>query len=160
MVNDRLKKLILPEDDEDQITDAIPILFVEGSSKTSGTRSGRTSPKLSPKSAAVSTSTGSSATTSTEANATSSKPGQSSGHSSPTTTLEPPPLEPSGTADSSRKVSPTQDPPKLNLLGVLGVLISHMKFTLQETRTETLRWVMWLHQQLPKRVCLYVVLLS
>lgn len=42
--------------------------------------------------------------------------------------------------------------PRLHLLAVLGVLVPHMKFTLPETRIETLRWVMWLHQQLPKRV--------
>ena len=42
--------------------------------------------------------------------------------------------------------------PKLRLLSVLGVLIPHMKYTQQETRMESLRWLMWLHQQLPKRV--------
>ena len=42
--------------------------------------------------------------------------------------------------------------PKLHLLSVLGVLIPHMKYTQQETRMESLRWLMWLHQQLPKRV--------
>lgn len=160
VVNDRLKKLILPEDDEDQIMDTVASLTVEGGFQTSGAKLGQSSPKLSPKSAAVSTSTGSSATTSTEANAVSSKTGQSSpksGRSSPTNTLEPPPSGPSSTGSSSHKVSSTQEPPKLHLLGVLGVLISHMKFTLQETRTETLRWLMWLHQQLPKRVCLCVV---
>ena len=48
--------------------------------------------------------------------------------------------------------------PRLHLLAVLGVLIPHMKYTLPETRMETLRWLMWLHQQLPKRVreCMYV----
>ena len=161
VVNDRLKKLILPEDDEDQTMDTVASLTVEGGFQTSGAKLGQSSPKLSPKSAVVSTSTGSSSTTSTEANAVSSKTGQSSpksGRSSPTTTLEPPPSGPSGMGSSSHKlVSSIQEPPKLHLLGVLGVLISHMKFTLQETRTETLRWLMWLHQQLPKRVCLCVV---
>ncbi len=42
--------------------------------------------------------------------------------------------------------------PKLHLLAVLGVLIPHMKYTQQETRIETLRWIKWLHEQLPKRV--------
>ena len=48
--------------------------------------------------------------------------------------------------------APPQTEPRLHLLAVLGVLIPHMKFTLPETRMETLRWLMWLHQQLPKRV--------
>ncbi len=43
--------------------------------------------------------------------------------------------------------------PKFHLLSVLAVLIPHMKFTQQETRMETLRWLMWLHKQLPRRVC-------
>ena len=47
-------------------------------------------------------------------------------------------------------VSP--EAPKLHLLSVLGVLIHHMKYTQQETRMESLRWLLWLHQQLPKRV--------
>ena len=42
--------------------------------------------------------------------------------------------------------------PKLHLLSLLGVLIPHMKYTQEETRMESLRWLMWLHQQLPKRV--------
>lgn len=45
-----------------------------------------------------------------------------------------------------------KQPPRLHLLSVLGVLIPHTKFTQQETRLETLRWIMWLHQQLPRRV--------
>ena len=48
--------------------------------------------------------------------------------------------------------APQLPEPRLHLLAVLGVLIPHMKFTLPETRMETLRWLMWLHQQLPKRV--------
>lgn len=44
------------------------------------------------------------------------------------------------------------DPNKFSLLTVLGVLIPHMRFTEQETRLETLRWLLWLHQKLPKRV--------
>ena len=42
---------------------------------------------------------------------------------------------------------------KLHLLSVLAVLIPHMKFPHQDTRKESLRWLMWLHQQLPQRVC-------
>lgn len=42
--------------------------------------------------------------------------------------------------------------PKLHLLSVLGVLIPHTKYSQQESRMESLRWLMWLHQQLPKRV--------
>ena len=44
------------------------------------------------------------------------------------------------------------DPNKFSLLTVLGVLIPHMRFTEQETRLETLRWLLWLHQKLPRRV--------
>ena len=40
----------------------------------------------------------------------------------------------------------------LPLLNVLAVLIGHMKFTGIETRLETLRWLLWLHKKLPKRV--------
>lgn len=48
----------------------------------------------------------------------------------------------------------TEQPPKFHLLSVLAVLIPHMKYTQQETRKETLRWLIWLQEQLPKRVSL------
>jgi vacuole morphology and inheritance protein 14 len=57
--------------------------------------------------------------------------------------------EASGTAGSSKT---TEDPNQFSLLTVLGVLVPHMRFTEQETRLETLRWLLWLHQQLPKRI--------
>ena len=41
---------------------------------------------------------------------------------------------------------------KFSLLTVLGVLMPHMSFTEQETKLETLRWLLWLHDKLPKRV--------
>ena len=41
---------------------------------------------------------------------------------------------------------------QIQLLAVVGVLLRHMKYTQIETRMETLRWLLWLHQQLPKRV--------
>ena len=40
----------------------------------------------------------------------------------------------------------------LSLLNVLAILIGHMKFTSHETRLETLRWLLWLHKKLPRRV--------
>ena len=144
-VNDRLKKLILPEDDEDETTD---LATGEGTSLT------KTSPWLSPKMAATSSATASgSATVSTETSTTSSKNGSSNGLSSPQPPpeLPPPSVELTETGGASRKVS-VREPPKVHLLAVLGVLITHTKYTLQETRLETLRWLMWLHQQLPKRV--------
>ena len=41
---------------------------------------------------------------------------------------------------------------KFSLLTVLGVLMPHMSFTEQETKLETLHWLLWLHDKLPKRV--------
>ena len=57
-----------------------------------------------------------------------------------------------GEGKGEEGVAPQLPEPRLHLLAVLGVLIPHMKFTLPETRMETLRWLLWLHQQLPKRV--------
>lgn len=50
-----------------------------------------------------------------------------------------------------------KEQPKFHLLSVFAVLIPQMRFTHQETRKETLRWVMWLHQNLPKRVSIIIV---
>eukprot|EP00731_Ephydatia_muelleri_P026917 Em0018g1017a len=43
-----------------------------------------------------------------------------------------------------------KEPPKLHLLPVLAVLLN--KTGQQETRLESLRWLLWLHQQIPKRI--------
>ena len=139
-VNDRLKKLILPEDDEDEATD---LATGEG---TSLTKTSQSSPRLSPKLDAASHS----ASASTETSTASSKNGLPSSRS-PSELHPSSSVELSGTGGINRKIS-IREPPKLHLLAVLGVLIPHTKYTLQETRLETLQWLMWLHRQLPKRV--------
>ena len=58
----------------------------------------------------------------------------------------------------SQAIDSTQEPIRLYLLPVIGVLLAHTKFTAQETRLETLHWLLWLHKGLPKRVCLVVTL--
>ena len=58
----------------------------------------------------------------------------------------------------SQAIDSTQEPIRLYLLPVIGVLLAHTKFTAQETRLETLHWLLWLHKRLPKRVCLFVTL--
>ena len=58
----------------------------------------------------------------------------------------------------SSAMDSSQEPIRLNLLSVIAVLVAHTKFTAQETRLETLRWLLWLHSRLPKRVCLSVCL--
>ena len=118
------------------------------------------SPKLSPKVAAkvpkpVLPASASVATSVTSTDATGGKTSQLSpktGQSSPKTGQKE--EASSSTAASSTTVISIQvaESPKLHLLSVLGVLIPHMKYTQQETRMESLRWLMWLHQQLPKRV--------
>ena len=62
------------------------------------------------------------------------------------------PSPPDVSGDDSTSVV-CSEPPKVHLLPVLAALINHMKYTHQETRMETLRWLIWLQQQLPKRVC-------
>ena len=47
----------------------------------------------------------------------------------------------------------------LSLLNVLAILIGHMKFTSHETRLETLRWLLWLHKKLPRRVGIVMVIM-
>ena len=139
-VNDRLKRLILPEDDEDEATD---LATGEG---TSLTKTSQSSPRLSPKLDAASHS----ASASTETSTASSKNGLPSSRL-PSELHPSSSVELSGTGGINRKIS-IREPPKLHLLAVLGVLIPHTKYTLQETRLETLQWLMWLHRQLPKRV--------
>ena len=55
----------------------------------------------------------------------------------------------------SNAMDPAQEPIRLNLLAVTAVLLAHTKFTATETRLETLQWLLWLHERLPKRVWPY-----
>ena len=55
--------------------------------------------------------------------------------------------------ERSQAIDSSQEPIRLYLLPVIGVLLAHTKFTAQETRLETLQWLLWLHKRLPKRVC-------
>ena len=55
---------------------------------------------------------------------------------------------------STTAVAQKEPPPKLHLLPVLAVLLN--KTAQQETRLESLRWLLWLHQQIPKRVSVCV----
>ncbi len=188
-VNDRLKKLILPEDDEDTVTDAAdqsrestPLL---GRKAIPTGQAGQTGPlgaspqrvpagpggKVSHKLGTVRTSSPNPPplpiTNGPVTSQTTSETGQTRDTSSPTVaaTQTPQPQESvpshSGATESSdggagaeevSKLPTKQTVPKLHLLTVVGVLIRHMKYTQQETRMETLRWVIWLHEQLPKRV--------
>ena len=59
----------------------------------------------------------------------------------------------------SQAIDSTQEPIRLYLLPVIGVLLAHTKFTAQETRLETLHWLLRLHMSLPKRVCIFVTYL-
>ncbi len=156
-VNDRLKKLILPEDDadiatdeEDKISDMIAAFHIPKPTKTGS--SGNTSPYH--QGPAPST------------NSSDTKTGTSSGGKSRSDQKDA--AQPASTATQAASTSTSavgttnggtedglallDEKPKLHLLSVLAVLIPHMKFTHQETRKETLRWLMWLHQQLPRRV--------
>ena len=151
-VNDRLKKLILSEDDNDETTDT---------EDKSAFPTPRTTPRTTPQSSpliqrkdrmAPSTQTG-------------GKQQQQQTSTTKTTTGSSEKTDhiisvkaPEGQESNALKIKPQfpKEPPKLRLLPVLGVLIDHMKFTHEETRMETLRWLMWLHQQLPKRVSTYI----
>jgi vacuole morphology and inheritance protein 14 len=42
--------------------------------------------------------------------------------------------------------------PQLDLSAVLQVILEHTLFTSAEIRTESLRWLVWLHQEIPKRL--------
>ena len=183
-VNDRLKKLIIPQDDEDYATD------LNASSADSPTlpsrRSIASTPSPSPSHPTTSTTTTTTGTSpgretqdNTATTKTSLKPSDSSkqGQGSPKmgrTVTKPVSQSTNATPKSDSPVTGIKEEegeeagkekeggeeeigagrlePRFHLLAVLGVLIPHMKYTLPETRMETLRWLMWLHQQLPKRV--------
>lgn len=181
-VNDRLKNLIQPEDDDDITTDAedrvqgansprfsprttrkgaeTPSAGVGGPAKTSP----KLAPKLSPKVATKMPKPAQPSTTATGVAASSSDPTTNASMdaaSSQTSQLSPKTGQSSPKTGQKEANVPTPkvitpivstETPKIRLLSVLGVLIPHMKYTQQETRMESLRWLMWLHQQLPKRV--------
>ena len=124
-------------------------------------------PKLSPKVAAkvpksvtpMNTAAASSSSTTTPAtDAVSGQSNPKTGQSSPKTgqkeegpsSSSPGDITTTAATISILDLSP--ESPKLHLLSVLGVLIPHTKYSQQESRMESLRWLMWLHQQLPKRV--------
>ena len=188
-VNDRLKKLITPEDDGDYMTDitatsdpqTTPILRRGVPSTITPSPNSPQSQVTSISSAPLTTSTPSPLTfspshTSTggprEAQDTPAAPGKQDSAKTGRTIAKPGGQSPNLSRKSDTGVESggvreeggegkgeegggTQlSEPKLHLLAVLGVLIPHMKYTLPETRMETLRWLMWLHQQLPKRVSL------
>lgn len=190
MVNDRLKNLIQPEDDDDITTDAedraqgvtMPRFShrtthkaetptTAGGSqpvmpKSSPKPSPKLTPNVSPKPAAkvpkpaapASTTGGPSTPTPSVAAATDASSSQTSqfspktGQSSPKTGQKEDSVPSTAEATTTVISIVSMEMPKLHLLSVLGVLIPHMKYTQQETRMESLRWLMWLHQQLPKRV--------
>ena len=192
-VNDRLKNLILPEDDNDVTTDVEdraqgftgPRLSSQTRRKADGTgttaeqggggasgvggqpqtTSSKSSPKLAPKHSPkvaakvakpVSPANTAGAPTSTTS-ATDAASGQTSQLSPKTGQSSPKTGQKEEGSSSSNDIASTililsPESPKLHLLSVLGVLIPHTKYSLQESRMESLRWLMWLHQQLPKRV--------
>ena len=181
-VNDRLKKLIIPEDDEDFITDktasskesSSPIMHHKGQGSSSSPQSqhkGQSATSTAPVTTTPSPSTGTE-TVNTAQNVlkpeshqtgrTSPKQDAQSGKTSPktgpSTTNSQPKEDIEGEREGGEEVGIKEEVgvarggARLNLLAVLAVLVPHMKYTQPETRMETLRWLMWLHQQLPKRV--------
>ncbi|KAL5466838.1 hypothetical protein EMCRGX_G030989 [Ephydatia muelleri] len=117
-VNERLKKLIIPEDDKDSLTDEqdqltpiTPARTLQQLSAAARPQPANISPRSAPK----------------------------SGHED----------EGEGAHQASSTIA-LKEPPKLHLLPVLAVLLN--KTGQQETRLESLRWLLWLHQQIPKRI--------
>ena len=189
-VNDRLKKLIIPQDDEDYATDknatmadpmtlSMPQNAVSVSSSPQSQLTGHVSSTPTPVTVTSSHSTGTTGKETQDATKTTLKSDSPKmGRASPKagrTVTKPVSQSPNMTRKSGSSISGAKEgeggevereekesrkeevgsglrEPRLHLLAVLGVLIPHMKYTLTETRMETLRWLMWLHQQLPKRV--------
>lgn len=58
-----------------------------------------------------------------------------------------------GSSDHEKK-DVKDDSPPLNMVAVLEVLLKHTNHRAQDTRIETLNWLLWLHQQVPKRTYL------
>lgn len=196
-VNDRLKKLIIPEDDEDFDTDKNTppidsltlstrrkVLSVSPGpqSQVTGHSSSTPTPSTLTPSPSHPTSTTARETQDTTKKSDSPKMGRTDSPKMGRTVAKPGSQSPNTFRKSDPNVSGVKSrevevgrgggekgemvrkeksgevigselrEPRLHLLAVLGVIVPHMKFTLPETRIETLRWVMWLHQQLPKRV--------
>ena len=55
-----------------------------------------------------------------------------------------------GNNDTEKKDDTTVDTSPLNMVAVLEVLLTHMDHRAQDTRIETLQWLLWLHQQVPR----------
>ncbi|XP_064393704.1 protein VAC14 homolog isoform X2 [Halichondria panicea] len=160
-VNDRLKKLLQAEDDEDTSTDEEAKCSntpMEPRSQkisppqppTSQAMMAKLTPQMSPKHTARTTVAAQSDSKNSPSGSNTSSPKLSpkSAHTSPNESPEKiwvsPPSPPKDASTS----------PTFHLLPVLGVLINHMQNTRHETRMETLRWIMWLQQSIPKRIYL------
>ena len=132
-VNNRLKSLVVEGDDEDLVADLqdeTNIRMATHGTSSSKSEASRASP------------------TSASSNSSSQKKDSESGDLEEKEKAK-------GTTDktrSSQGENSGHESCRLSLLTVLGVLIPHMKFTAMETRLETLRWVLWLHDKLPTRV--------
>ena len=163
-VNDRLKKLIQSVDDEDTATDEEnknPTSPTDTSTQkttptqpsTSQVMMAKLNPQMSPKHSPRSNATQADTKTSQPSSQTSPPSSSAEGASPKVDSASP--KEPSEQT-SSESSPPTSKEvaaaPRFHLLPVLGVLINHMQNTHHETRMETLRWIMWLQQRIPKRV--------
>lgn len=131
-VNNRLKNLILEGDDEDVATDQQEEANIRLAVHNAASQSedGKTSPT------SISSSTSAQKKKDSETAELGGKEKAKDGDK----------------ARSSQGDVLIHEPSRLSLLTVLGVLLPHMKFTAKETRLETLRWVLWLHNKLPTRV--------
>ena len=123
-MNERLKKLIIPEDDRDSLTDELDQL----KENVVTTTPARSLQQLSPVVARP-------------------QPVNMSPRLAPKASHE----DEGESVHQANSAASLKEPPKLHLLPVLAVLLN--KTVQQETRLESLRWLLWLHQQLPKRVC-------
>uniref|UniRef100_A0A1X7SNC0 Uncharacterized protein n=1 Tax=Amphimedon queenslandica TaxID=400682 RepID=A0A1X7SNC0_AMPQE len=156
-VNRKLKELILPTDDDDtntDLTDQIQVNLMTGSPGINITPT--QSPKSSP--TRIRKQVVSGKTTSPKTSKTSTNVAPPTKVTPPTQTA--PPIQPTlPTQTGINEVGSNAEGPdtgevgvvKFSLLTVLGVLMPHMSFTEQETKLETLRWLLWLHDKLPKR---------
>ena len=163
-VNDRLKKLIQSVDDEDTTTDGEdktrtsateqrPQKTTPTQPSTSQAMMAKLTPQMSPKHSPRSNATQADTKTSPPSSQTSPPSSTTEGASPKQDSASP--KEPSEQT-SSESPPPTNKEvaaaPRFHLLPVLGTLINYMKNPHHETRMETLRWIMWLQQRIPKRV--------
>jgi len=56
--------------------------------------------------------------------------------------------------DDVNSIIATLDASPLNVVAVLEVLLKNLDHRAQDTRIETLQWLLWLHQQVPRRTYL------